>query len=229
MNTNTQSTRGHKVMTRLTVAAVATLALTVQVVAPALAQSANDSFLPPEVLPLDPQVATQLSQAQAKARELNPVNRGLNVSADTMGDPANGSMMNTGASPMNSRSMRQDMMQSLTAPNNGAQFANMGDNQPQATTGTSDWIMPEQPSAQAGIATNFGNVEQTQTLTGQTQQQAVRHDTLRRGGSNAISAMAGFGAGAILGSVLRRPNSLMGLGMTGLMLNGFGTRNAFRF
>ena len=38
-------------MTRLAVAVVATLALTVQVVAPAFAQSANDSFLPPEVVP----------------------------------------------------------------------------------------------------------------------------------------------------------------------------------
>jgi len=226
-------------MTRLTVAAVATLALTVQVVAPAFAQ-ANDSYLPPEVLPLDPQVATQLSQAQAKAREMNPVNRDLNVSADTMGDPTNGSMVNNGASAMNSRSMRQDMMSALTAPNNGAQFNNMDNNQANnqamgnmqgapATTGTSDWIMPEQPGSQGGIATDFGKVEQTQTLSGQTQQQAVRHDTMRRGGSNAVSAMAGFGAGAILGSVLRRPNSLMGLGMTGLMLNGFGTRNAFRF
>ena len=112
----------------------------------------------------------------------------------------------------------------------GNQMGNQMANQAApATTGTSDWIMPEQKGGQAGVATNFGNVDQTQTLTGQAQQQQVRHSTMRGGGSNAVSAMAGLGAGAILGSVLRRPNSLMGLGMTGLMLNGFGNRNAFRF
>jgi hypothetical protein len=228
--TNNQSTSGRLNMTRLAVAAIATFALSAQLVAPAFAQATADSYLPPEVVPMDPQAASALAQQQAKYREMNPVNRGLNVSADPMNDP--------NAAAMSSRGMRQDMMQSLMSPNtNGAQFANnnMGA-APQAaaqgapaTTGTSDWIMPEQKGGQAGVATNFGNVEQTQTLTGQTQQQAVRHSTMRGGGSNAVSALAGFGTGAILGSVLRRPNSLMGLGMTGLMLGGFGSRNAFRY
>jgi hypothetical protein len=240
-NSNNQSKSGHQVMTRLAVAVVATLALTVQVIAPAFAQAA-DSYLPPEVVPLDPQVASQLAQAQAKARELNPVNRGLNVSADGIGDPTNAGIS---AGAMNSRTMKQDMMQSLTSSNNGAQFGNMNNNpMPQgnmgnmgnaaaqaapATTGTSDWIMPEKQSGQAGIATNYGNVEQTQTLSGQTQQQAVRHNTSRGGSSNAISGMAGFLGGAILGSALRRPGSMMGMGMYPFMMGGFGPTSAFRY
>ena len=241
MKTNAnQSKRVQLNMVRLTVAAIALLALTVQVVAPAFAQSA-DSFLPPEVVPLDPQVAAQLSQAQAKARELNPVNRGLNVSADPVSDAAmnNASAMNA-AGAMSSRGMRQDMMQSLMTPGtNGAQVANMnGGMNPvanaapmgaPASTGTSDWIMPEKQSAQGGVATNYGNVDQTQTLTGQAQQQGVRHNTSRGGASNAVSAMAGLGAGAFLGSILRRPGSLTGVGMTGLMFYGLGSRNAFAY
>ena len=218
-------------MTRLAVAVIATLAITTQVVAPALAQSA-DSYLPPEVVPLDPQVASQLAQAQAKAREMNPVgNRGMNVSGDAIGDPTNAAINDAGA--MNSRTMRQDVMQSLTAPGNGSKFdewstnaapagnmANAGAQGAPATLGTSDWIMPAKQGSQSGIATNYGNVEQTQTLTGQTQQQQVRHNTSRGGPSNAMSAMAGFAGGAILGSVLRRPGSLMGFGMYPFMMGG---------
>jgi hypothetical protein len=232
-NTNNQSISGHKFMTRLTVAVIATLSLNLQMLVPALAQSA-DSYLPPEVVPLDPQVASQLAQSQAKAREMN---RGLNVSADTIGDPSTSAMNNAGA--MNSRTMRQDMMQSLASPNSGAQFGNMGGNMGNApnaaaqaapaTTGTSDWIMPEKPSTQQGIATNYGNVEQTQTLSGQAQQQQVRHDTRRAGMSNAVSGMAGFLGGAILGSALRRPGSLMGFGMYPFMMGGFGPTAAFRY
>jgi hypothetical protein len=239
-NTNNQTNKGHKVMTRLAVAVVATLALTVQVIVPALAQSA-DSFLPPEVVPLAPQAASQLAEAQARARAMN-------VSGDAIGDATNSGMNAAGA--MNSRTMRQDMMQSLASPNSGAQFGNMN-NMPAgnmgnmqagnmgmanaaaqaapATTGTSDWIMPEKQSGQAGIATSYGNVEQTQTLSGQTQQQAVRHDTRRGGSSNAMSGMAGFLGGAILGSALRRPGSLMGFGMYPFMMGGFGPTSAFRY
>jgi len=190
---------------------------------------------------MDPQAASQLAQAQAKAREMNPA---LNVSADTVGDPTNAGL--NGAGAMNSRTARQDMMQSLTAPGNGAQFGNnampagntgnamagmnnaAGQAAP-ATLGTSDWIMPEKQSAQAGVATNYGNVEQTQTLTGQTQQQQVRRSTTRGGFSNAMSAMAGFAGGAILGSVLRQPGSLMGYGMYPFMMGGFGPTAAFRY
>ncbi len=228
-DTNNQSKSGHKLMTRLAVAVVAMIALNTQVIVPALAQSA-DSYLPPEVVPLDPQVASQLAQSEAKARESMPVNRGLNVSADPIGDPANSAANAAGA--MNSRTMRQDMMQSLASPNSGAQFGNMGNAAAQAapaTTGTSDWIMPEKPSTQQGIATNYGNVEQTQTLSGQAQQQGVRHDTRRGGMSNAVSGMAGFLGGAILGSALRRPGSLMGMGMYPFMLGGFGPTAAFRY
>ena len=92
-----------------------------------------------------------------------------------------------------------------------------------------DWIMPEKQSGQAGIATNYGNVEQTQTLAGQTQKQQVRQDTRRGGMTNAMSGMAGFLGGAMLGSVLRQPGSMMGFGMYPFMLGGFGPTNAFRY
>ena len=186
--------------------------------APAFAQysltAEQDSLLPPEVVPLDPQVAQKLAQSQAQARDLN-------VAAD----PADaGSAMNT------SKQTRQNMMDSMMNQGNFQnEYANnmQSANQGGGETGTSDWIMPGQDGSSSMTA--FGNVQQTQYLSAPTPHPTVRRDVRRTGLSHAVSALAGFGAGAVLGSTLRRPNTMMGLGMTGLMMTGFGTRNAFRF
>ncbi len=193
--------------------------LTAQV-SPVFAQyamsAADDSMLPPEVVPLDPNVAQKLAQTQAQARDMAD----LNVS----GTPQNNQSM--------SSQTRQNMMDSLM--NQGSfqnDFGSPSQNDApgmvsQGNAGTSDWIMPGQQGG-ASSMTAYGNVQQTQTLSAPSPNPPVRRDVGRAGLSTAISALAGFGAGAVLGSTLRRPNTMMGVGMTSLMMTGIG-RGLFR-
>src|SRR5262249_41499213 len=91
----------------------------------------------------------------------------------------------------------------------------------------SGWMQPGQSPAMVnnGISTN----PQSQMLTGSVRQKQYRRDIKRAGLSNAFSALAGFGSGMMLGSMVRNPNGGCGLGMMGLGMTGFGTRNGFRF
>jgi hypothetical protein len=200
---------------------------------PAMAQYAleaeQDSLLPPEVVPLDPAVAQKMAQDQAQARQNfgsntngqnaamagnpagnNGMSNGMNSNMGNMGDMSNGNMQNQ-------NNMAQGQFDN----------SNQGQGVAPGSTGTSDWIMPGQDSSSPMTA--YGNVSQTQTLSAPPSNPIVRRSTRRGGMGTAVSALAGFGAGALVGTMIRRPNSMYGLGMTGLMMTGFGTRNAFRF
>jgi hypothetical protein len=73
-------------------------------------------------------------------------------------------------------------------------------------------------------------VASTQRLSGPVKNQPKIRDTKRGGFSNGISAASAFGTGALLsGALMRNTNPMMGLGMFGLTMTGFGVRNAFRF
>lgn len=205
---------------------------------PAMAQysleAEQDSLLPPEVVPLDPSVAQKMAQDQAQARQ-------------NFGSNTNGQNAAMAGSPMANNGMSSGNMGDMNGQNNGqmnngqnnGQMNNMAqgqfDNSNQGggqggvpgSTGTSDWIMPGQD--QSSPMTAYGNVSQTQTLSAPPSNPIVRRTTRRGGMGTAVSALAGFGAGALVGTMIRRPNSMYGLGMTGLMMTGFGTRNAFRF
>lgn len=199
-------------------------------------QAETDSFLPPEVVPLDPAVAQKMSQAQAQARQDSANNANSYGQNSAMsGNPAGGNdpgMNNAGMNNFNnqnnSQQARQDMM-SQGGMNQGQPNFNssMGGQEVPGNTGTSDWIMPGQD--QNAPMTAYGNVSQTQTLSAPPSNPIVRRTTRRAGMGTAVSALAGFGAGAMVGTMIRRPNSLYGLGAAGLMMTGFGTRNAFRF
>ena len=212
-------------------------------------QAETDSFLPPEVVPLDPAVAQKMSQAQAQARQESANNANSYGQNSAMsGNPAGGndagmnnsgmnnSGMNNFNNQNNSQQARQDMMNNMMSQNGmnqgnmGAQpnfQSSMGGQEVPGNTGTSDWIMPGQN--QNAPMTAYGNVSQTQTLSAPPSNPIVRRTTRRAGMGTAVSALAGFGAGAMVGTMIRRPNSLYGLGAAGLMMTGFGTRNAFRF
>jgi hypothetical protein len=210
--------------------AVIAACLLVQLSTPAFAQQYSssveqDSLLPPEVLPLDPQVAQKLaaSQAAAQTSGLSEMQTpGLTVS----GTP-NGSM----GQAMTSQQTRQNVMDSMM--NQGSFQPNIaGSNQgttAQNNTGSSDWIMPGQGQSQQ--STQYGNVEQSQIMSAPPKNPVVRYNTSRMGFSNALGAVTGLGATALIGTMMlsRRPANLAGLGMAGLMMTGFGTRNAFRF
>ncbi|MDP3510085.1 MAG: hypothetical protein Q8T09_19090 [Candidatus Melainabacteria bacterium] len=207
-------------------------------------QAETDSFLPPEVVPLDPAVAQKMSQAQAQARQESANNANSYGQNSAMsGNPAGGndagmnnSGMNNFNNQNNSQQARQDMMNNMMSQNGmnqgnmGAQpnfQSSMGGQEVPGNTGTSDWIMPGQD--QSAPMTAYGNVSQTQTLSAPPSNPIVRRSSRRSGMGTAVSALAGFGAGAMVGTMIRRPNSLYGLGAAGLMMTGFGTRNAFRF
>lgn len=195
--------------------------LTAQV-SPVFAQyamsAADDSMLPPEVVPLDPNVAQKLAQTQAQARDMADLN--------VAGTPQNNQSISSASQT------RQNMMDSLMNQGNfqndfGAPSQNDAPGMvSQGNAGTSDWIMPGQQGG-ASSMTAYGNVQQTQTLSAPSPNPPVRRDIGRAGLSTAISALAGFGAGAVLGSTLRRPNTMMGVGMTSLMMTGI-SRGLFR-
>lgn len=222
------------------------LVVVMQSALPAMAQyqleAEQDSLLPPEIVPLDPQMAKKMADSQAQARQQNG-----NFSNMTANDPVLNQAMNNNGGNMgnnnfqNSQQMRNDMMNGLMGQPNA--MPNMGNNsmvpglnnnnaQPPAfanngTTTSSDWITPGQdPNSNM---TAYGNVTQTQQLSAPSPHPTVRRDIRRSGISHAVSGLAGFGAGALVGTMIRRPNNLWGLGMTGAMMTGFGTRNAFRF
>ncbi|CAN5254745.1 hypothetical protein BH11CYA1_BH11CYA1_45230 [soil metagenome] len=197
-------------------------------------QAETDSFLPPEVVPLDPAVAKKMSQAQAQARQENANNSnsyGQNSAMSGYPSGSNDAGMNN-FNNQNSQQAQSGMMSqgNMNQGMNGGQpnfNSSMGGQEVPGNTGTSDWIMPGQD--QNSPMTAYGNVSQTQTLNAPPPNPMVRRSTRRGGMGTAVSALAGFGAGAMVGTMIRRPNSLFGLGTTGLMMTGFGTRNAFRF
>lgn len=210
--------------------------------APAMAQQFSgqvqeDTILPPEVVPFDPQVARQMSEAQAKARaeasaQASQMSSGGSYGQNSAmaGDPSMMNGMSSGMQNTSSQQARQDMMNNLMSQGNGGGQFNQSMNSPSnvpGTPGTSDWIMPGQN--QNAPTTAFGSVSQTQTLTAPSPTPTVRRSISRGGLGMAASAIATFGAGALVGSMIRRPGSMYGMGMTGLMMTGFGTRNAFRF
>ncbi len=228
---------------------IAKLALAVALVSclfgqtlPAMAQyslqAEQDAMLPPDVVPLDPAVGQRMSQAQAAARQNNANNSYNNGQQSAMaGDPSMANGMSNGMSNGMPNNMSNDQgmqnnfnNQSQGQFNNMQQANNMGQPNGNApgSTGTSDWIMPNGQDQNAPM-TAYGNVSQTQTLTAPPSNPIVRRSTRRGGMGTAVSALAGFGAGAMVGTMIRRPNTLFGLGATGLFMTGFGTRNGFRF
>lgn len=96
-------------------------------------------------------------------------------------------------------------------------------------TGQPDWLAPQDAGAAMQHPGYIGNIGQTQTLTAGSRVPIVRRDIRRGGMGNAIAGFTSLGAGMLTGSTLRRPNSLMGLGIMGLTSTGFGVRNGFHF
>lgn len=207
-------------------------------------QAQTDSFLPPEVVPLDPAVAQKLSQAQAQARQesannANSYGQNSAMSGSPTGyNDAGMNNFNNQNSMMNQNGMNQNGMNQGNMNTGNMNIGNMNQGQPNfqssmggqevpGNTGTSDWIMPGQD--QNSPMTAYGNVSQTQTLSAPPANPPVRRSTRYPGMGSAVGALATFGAGAMVGSMIRRPSSLYGLGAAGLMMTGFGTRNAFRF
>lgn len=202
-----------------------------------LAQGASypqDSFLPPEVVPQADAGAGQMTMGatQGQLTELSQdAHMNLNQQTGTMS--AKGMRQAAFDSLLGNTQMANQMAQyPPQAASNSGQFAPFM--QPgqlpampgQYAVGQPDWLSP-------GVATDnsipqYGNASQTQTLTAGSKVPIVRRDIRKGGYANNISGFAGLGAG-LLATQLRRPNSLFGLGFTGLTMTGLGVRNGFRF
>lgn len=239
------------------------LALGIIAAGPAVqAQSTDDGsmgmdLLPPEVVPLDPAAASQLSASQAESRQMS----GSDVAAPGLvaGDNNNGmqsaqdfrksafeSLYNQGQMP--AQQQQQVWRAGQVSYGNGAPAMpnSMPMNGMQAG-------MPGMPGMQTGMqqpgfappgSPQFGqypstpgmtngalySAHQTQTLSGAPKSKPIVRDVRKGGFSHALSAMAGFGAGAITHGAMMNPQSaMMGLGMFGATMTGFGVRNASRF
>lgn len=237
------------------------LALGIIAAGPAVqAQSTDDGsmgmdLLPPEVVPLDPTAASQLSATQAESRQMSGSeaapglvagdnNSGMQ-SAQDFRKSAFESLYNQGQLPAQQQPVwRAGQVQY----GNGAPAmpVNGMSGMPAGMPGMPGTAMPQHP--QTGFAPpgspQFGqypstpgmtngalySAHQTQTLSGAPKSKPVVRDVRKGGFSHALSAIAGFGAGAITHGALMNPQSaMMGLGMFGATMTGFGVRNASRF
>ncbi|MFN8656792.1 MAG: hypothetical protein U0105_10680 [Candidatus Obscuribacterales bacterium] len=235
------------------------LALGIIAAGPAVQAQSTDAgsmgmdLLPPEVVPLDPTAASQLSATQAESRQMS----GSDAAAPGLvaGDNNNGmqsaqdfrksafeSLYNQGQMP------QQQQQQPVWR----AGQVSYGNGAPAMPMNGMQSGMPNMPGApgmqQPGFAPpgspQFGqypstpgmtngalySAHQTQTLSGAPKSKPIVKDVRKGGFSHALSAMAGFGAGAITHGALMNPQSaMMGLGMFGATMTGFGVRNASRF
>jgi hypothetical protein len=214
------------------VSAVA-LALLLSNGAAALAQDAmlGDDLLPPEVVPLDPTTASSVQAPRATAP-----NAGAGAVA-TDGQVVPG-LVNNGV-PGNMQTAKDARAAAFNALYGQGQLQQQ---QPFAAGGVMQNQVPGMdPNANAMNGSGSGAygsqvaaqppmTASTQRLSGPTKNQPKIRDTKRGGLSNGISAVSAFGTGALLsGALMRNTNPMMGLGIFGLTMTGFGVRNAFRF
>jgi hypothetical protein len=214
---------------------IAALALTLMMSSAAIAQdfssNSEDSLLPPEVVPLDPATANSMSAQQAAQRQTSV---GTASSVATEGQAVPGLVSNGVPNGLQtSKDARNAAFQSLYGQ---GQLPPM--QQPmQALGGVSQsQVLGQNPMMNGSGSGPYGAQQvppmpmQSQRLSGAPKNPSKIRDIKRGGISNTISAVAGFGAGALTAGALMRPTSYpMMLGMYGLTMTGFGVRNAFRF
>lgn len=195
----------------------------------------QESLLPPEVVPLDPQAAAKLSQTQAQARQMNgfdaqpqaamPDARANRQDAfnalmgrEDLSQQANNQMSQLQFQPMNGAQMDQYAPGQLlpqAQQQAGTQF-----NQQQQPMGVSAWQQPGQNGQ------NFP--AQTQTMSGKVKRSPLK-GIARSGLSHSLTGLAAFGAGAFTMSRMRSPAMLYSGGIMGLGLANYGLRSGFRF
>jgi len=222
------------------------LSVTLQIfsVTPSYAQSAQDSMLPPEVIPVD---SGNTPSFQAPG---NAVNSGANVPGLVNGQSSANPMMGGTA-----QQMRQQMMNSLMgqgaypqfqgqtsgsplnnaasqsfsggAPGLQAPGATPGLNGNNQGLGQSGWITPSQQNNGQAVPA------QSQMLSGGVQNQTPQAANRQGAGySHNFGMLSGFGLSALgMGMALRgNPSALYG--STGLMnasMLNYGFRNGFQF
>lgn len=205
----------------------------------------QDSLLPPEVVPLDPNTSSTLSNNQAQARQINNMQ-----SMDTAPGLLAPSM--PAAPQANAMDMRNQAFnqlyggQSALPPDAQQQIWRAGQNTPELgpngmPAGMANGMpnsgfpgmaspMPGGPNYQMANNPQQGYVAQSQTLTAQSKNQPSQVSSKRGGISNVLNYATAFGAGALTSSFFTNPgNAWLGAGMFGMTMTGLGVRNNSRF
>ncbi len=196
----------------------------------------QESLLPPEVVPLDPQAAAKLSQSQAQTRQMN----GFDAQPQAAMPDARANRQDAFNTLMGREDLQQQannqMSQPQFQPINGAQMdqyapgqllpqaqqqAGTQYNQQQQPMGVSAWQNPGQ-NGQAPFPA------QTQTMSGKVKRSPLK-GIGRSGLSHSLTGLAAFGAGAFTMSRMRSPSMLYSGGIMGLGLANYGLRSGFRF
>lgn len=212
----------------------------------------QDSLLPPEVVPLDPNTANSLSSSQAQARQMGMQSaQNMDTAPGLMASPM---PMAQGGNPNDMRrqafdqlyggqtSLPQDAMQQVwragqqinepalvpgMMPQGGMQQGGM-----MPPNGMPNMMasQPGGPNYQMANNQQQGHIAQSQTLTAQSKNQPSHTNTKRGGISNILNYGAAFGAGALTSSFFTNPgNAWLGAGMFGMTMTGLGVRNNSRF
>lgn len=189
----------------------------------------QETLLPPPVVPVDLKATSKHADASTKELDLE-VNKSF--SAQNSQPKANMNMHPATSGVTTARDRRSAIMNSLMQPgtispvtsqndfqilSNGSQSANPALSS-QLPLRQPDWLAPQSQSVRAN-----GYVSQTQTLTASARSPIVRRDIRKGGVANNVAGAMTIGTGLFTGT-LNRPNSLMGLGITGLLMTGFGRR-----
>lgn len=204
----------------------------------------QDSLLPPEVVPLDPNTANALSAGQAQSRQASmAATQSANVPGLAQQAPPNPMELRKQAFDQllgGQATMPQDAHQQIWRAGQHAQQPQMNPQQPMAAGNFSapgmSANMPNLGAAPAQLgAPNYqmannqqmqqGYIAQSQTLTGSSQHQPQQVNTRRGGFSNMLNYAGAFGVGAFGFA----GNPAASAGMLGMALSGFGSRNISRF
>lgn len=190
-------------------------------------ESLMDSLIPPEVVPYE---GTNLGVKQLITEsEQVPSSLNMNLNPVTSGYPMNGTAQEIRQAAFKSM-MGNGNLATLINQANQMNAANQAMSQaPSTSGGAPQFNQPNWLNQGPDSYTSLGGVTQSQTLSAGSKLPLVRRDIRRGGSANAVSGLGALGSGLFLGSTLRRPNSLFGLGVAGLSATGFGTRNGFRY
>jgi hypothetical protein len=204
------------------------------------AQGSDQDLLPPEVVPLDPAAASQLSQSQAQARSAQMSTP--DATAPGLSDGGNNYAMNSSEQGMTAQQFRKAAFDSLMGQSQAMPQSQMPQYnpsmQPQMVSqnnqmGQSPWMQPGQQSGQmAGQPANqLANQapSQPQTLSGGVNQN-VKQTSGLAGVNHLASMVTMLGVGTMFGLFAHpSPYTYYNTGFTGLGLMNYGLHSGWGF
>jgi hypothetical protein len=203
----------------------------------------QESLLPPEVVPLDPQVANKMTQSQAATRAIGNnfdtqsapglVQGGGNNTSVPAGLP-----LSTGQTPQEFRQaafnslMGQPVAQAAPQvnPNLQSMQGQMGqapgmNSSMNGQVGQSAWVTP---GTTPGLSNQASGGMQSQTLSGGVRNPEIGRPSKLSKLSHGVGLATMLGSGVMMGAVMsRNPASLYSTGLFGLGVASYGLRNGF--